>query len=413
MKISTKNGNDFRPKDGEFSTTTLIELTPEAGLGHVPSNVVFLVDASSSMGGNKWKNVKGALEKLVSSLSDNDRVALVLFHTRAQEIFPLATLEKNRSTMIEAIKKLENPQGVTNLQQGLRTAFGSFDARSAEDKIKRVNHVILLTDGFPTDDQGYRVEKTDAYEALVKDHPNVTLTGVGIGSAEEYDSQFIARLSDLGRGSYYHANDLTKFKQGLEAEIQKLQSSVVGKLTLKMTDIKGKLMRIAKVAPEIVVYDPPGNVSRYELEAGSMTKDMTAFLIQSNTVGDGAVGNDITLFTLQVEYDGKLSESVTVSIKTTDKETDLGQVDPDVFKASQVLQVHLNGEQIRLSLASGDKERATRIVQNTTRIASNLGQKNVTKALGQLEKDIKKGKSVSDNLATIQDESKKTRLLIR
>lgn len=413
MKIVGKNGSDYRPKDGDFSTTTLVELTPDASLGRVPSNVVFLIDASSSMGGNKWAMVKSAVSELLVSLKDDDRVSLVLFHSSAKEVFPLASLAQNRDAMREAIQKLENPQGVTNLEAGLKLAYKTFDARSAADKTKRVNHVILLTDGFPTDDQGYRVDKTDKYESLVKDEESITLTGIGIGSAEDYDSSFISRLSELGRGSYYHANDMAKFKEGLQAEIQKLQSSVVGDLVLKFSNVRSRMMRIAKVAPELVIYDIPGNAKSFELQTGSMTKDMTSFIIQTSSQGDGVSGAEIELFSVEAQYDGKLTEKLNLKIKTTEKESDYSSFDPDVMRAMQALQVHMNGEKIRESLESGDKAMATRLIENTTKIASNLGQEKVTRALTRLAQDVKSGKSVSDDLATIQDESKKTRLLIR
>ncbi len=412
MKIVAKNGSDFRPKEGDFSTTTLVELTPDNKLGRVPSNVVFLVDASSSMGGNKWSMVKSALGELVESLKDDDRVALVLFDSSAKEVFPLASLSQNRSAMKSAIDKLATPSGVTNLEAGLKIAFGAFDARSAADKVKRVNHVILLTDGFPTDGQGYRMEKTDKYEAIVRDQEMITLTGVGIGSADDYDSAFISRLSELGRGSYYHANDMTKFKEGLQAEIQKLQSSVVGELILKFSNVSSRMMRIAKIAPEIVIYDIPGNAKNFELPTGSMTKDMTAFVVQTNSQGTGNSGDEVPLFSMEAVYDGKHSEKVDVKIRTSEKDSDFSQIDPDVFRGIQVLQVQLNGEAIRESLASGDKAKATRLIDNTTRIASDLGQDKVTRALTRLADDVRKGKSVKDDLATIQDESKKTRLLI-
>ena len=106
MKIHGKNGSDFRPKDGEFSTTTLLELTPDNRLGRVPSNVVFLIDASSSMGGSKWSMVKQAAAELIDSLKDDDRVGLVLFGSSAKEVFPLASLSENRGTMRDAIQKL-------------------------------------------------------------------------------------------------------------------------------------------------------------------------------------------------------------------------------------------------------------------------------------------------------------------
>lgn len=413
MKIIAKNGSDFRPKDGEFSTTTLIELTPDRGLERVPSNVLFLIDASSSMGGSKWSMVKQAVAELVESLKDDDRVGVVLFHSSAKEIFPLASLAENRSAMQEMIRKLEAPSGVTNLEQGLKTAYAAFDARAHSDRIKRVNHVILLTDGFPTDDQGYRIDKNHRYEEIVRKYEHITLTGVGIGSADDYDASFISHLSDLGRGSYYHANDLNKFKEGLRAEIQKLQSSVVGELTLKFSNVGAKMMRIAKVTPEIVIYDIPGNSRSFEIRTGSMQKDMTAFIVQTNSTGPGSSGTDVHLFTIEADYDGKSTDRLDVKVKTTDRDSDLNQADPDVLKAAQVLQVHLNGEQIQLSLASGDKDKATRLIENTTRIAGNLGQDKVTRALTRLADDIKKGKSVSDDLATIKDESKKTRLLVR
>ena len=412
MKIIAKNNLDLRPQEGDFSTTTLIELTPNAGLQRIPSNVVFLVDASSSMGGSKWQMVKQALGELVESLKDDDRVALVLFGTSPKEIFPLASLAANRKTMRDAIGKLDNPSGVTNLDGGLKMAYGLFDARSEADKAKRVNHVILLTDGFATDNQGYRVEKFDKYENIVRQHENITLTGVGIGSAEDYDSKFIGDLSELGRGSYYHANDLEKFKEGLRAEMQKLQSSVIGELTLKFSNVQGRIMRIARIAPEIVIYDVPGNAKSFELATGSMTKDMTAFIVTTNSGKGGTAGTEIPLFSIEADYDSSLTEKIDVKIRTTEREADLTQMHPDVFRAIQVLQVHLNGEAIQLSLAQGDKAKATRLIDNTTRIASNLGQDKVNKALTRLAQDIRAGKSGSDNLATIKDEAKKTRLLI-
>ncbi|NBT58204.1 VWA domain-containing protein, partial [bacterium] len=220
MKITVKNGSDLRPVSGDYSTTTLVELTPDSGLGRIPSNVVFLVDGSSSMGGDKWTTVKQAVAEIIDSLKDDDRVGVVLFDSGSKELFPLASLSENRKVMKEAILNLASPSGVTNLEAGLKQAFGAFDARSAADKLKRVNHIILLTDGFPTDNQGYRIEESLRYEQIVRKHEHITLTGVGIGSADDYDSSFISKLSELGRGSYYHASDLGKFKQGLQEEVQ-------------------------------------------------------------------------------------------------------------------------------------------------------------------------------------------------
>jgi Mg-chelatase subunit ChlD len=411
VKIVGKNGSDFRPAQGEFSTTTLVEFTP-GNLARIPANVLFLVDASSSMGGDKWAMVKQALAELVRSFKDDDRVGLVLFHTSAREVFPLASLAENRGAMEEAIRKLENPSGVTNLEAGLKMAYAAFNARGDKDKVKRVNHVILLTDGFPTDNQGYRVEKFDKYEGLVRNEESVTLTGIGIGSADDYDADFISTLSELGRGSYYHANGIEKFREGLKAEVQKLQSSVVGDLTLRFADVKGRIMRIAKIAPEIVVYDIPGNAKNFEIPTGAMNKDRTAFLVQTMSSASGSEGDALPLWTVEGHYDGQKTDVWNAALKLTGRDSDYAQLDGDVLQGLQVLQVHLNGQQIQASLENGDKEKATRLIENTTRIANQLGSDKVTRALTRLASDVRAGKSVADSLATIKDESKKTRLLI-
>ena len=411
MKITTKNGSDFRPLTGDFSTTTLVELSPHAALKRIPANVVLLIDASSSMGGSKWNTVKQAVGELIGALGDEDRVAVVLFHSSSSVVFPLASLAENRKVMQEHLAKLPSPSGVTNLEQGLKTAYQTFQDRSASDKFKRVNHVMLLTDGFPTDGHGYRVDKTHVYEQIVSKQEHITLTGIGIGSAEDYDADFIGRLCDLGRGSYYHANDLSKLKAGIAQEVQKLQAAVVGDLTLEFTGVEGRMLRLAKVFPEIVLYDIPGNKKAFSLPTGSMTKDTVSFLVQTASIADVSDGEKVPLFSVQARYDSSLTETVAVSIAASSRESDVAAHDSDVLQALQTLQVHLNGDAIQKSLASGDKAKATRLIENTTRIASQLGQAKVTVALAQLAGDLKKGKSVQDDLAMVKEASKKTRLI--
>ena len=141
MKIVAKNGSDFRPKDGDFSTTTLVELTPDSGLSRVPSNVVFLVDASSSMGGNKWSMVKGALSELIESLKDDDRVSLVLFDSSAREVFPLASLSQNRKAMKDAIKA----------RKCATAAAAGFTLADDIVTAERPANSIALSDGFAVD----------------------------------------------------------------------------------------------------------------------------------------------------------------------------------------------------------------------------------------------------------------------
>ena len=76
---------------GENSTAVLLTLVPRLeDLVTVPSEVVFLIDCSGSMGGQSILMAKEALSLLLNSLPTNSTFNIVRFGSSMEMLFPLS-----------------------------------------------------------------------------------------------------------------------------------------------------------------------------------------------------------------------------------------------------------------------------------------------------------------------------------
>ena len=110
-----------------------------------PSNLVFLLDVSGSMGEpNKLPFVKEAMKMLVARLNENDRVAIVVYADSVRLHMPSTRCDR-KELIVAAIDALQ-AGGCTNGAGGIEAAYKV--ASDADNFIKGgVNRVILCTDG--------------------------------------------------------------------------------------------------------------------------------------------------------------------------------------------------------------------------------------------------------------------------
>ncbi len=111
-----------------------------------PKDVVFVLDTSGSMAGNKLNQAKKALSFCVENLNDNDRFELIRFSTEVEPLFNnfVDASPGNRAKAAEFIKDLK-PIGATAIDEALRQAL-----KLPANGDGRPSAVIFLTDGMPT-----------------------------------------------------------------------------------------------------------------------------------------------------------------------------------------------------------------------------------------------------------------------
>lgn len=177
------------------------------------SNLVFLVDVSGSMQDpNKLPLVKAGLKLLVDQLTENDRVAIVVYAGAAGMVLDSTTGDKKR----EILAALENLQagGSTNGGEGIQLAY-----RVAADHLvpKGVNRVILCSDG----DFNVGVTDRNSLVSLVEQQAKggVFLTMLGFGSGNFKDAT-MEQLADKGNGNYAYIDTLNEAKKVFVDQIQ-------------------------------------------------------------------------------------------------------------------------------------------------------------------------------------------------
>lgn len=112
----------------------------------IPKDVVFVLDTSGSMAGNKLEQAKKALLFCVENLNDVDRFEVLRFSTDVEPLFNQITgvSKENRTKAREFIAKLK-PLGGTAIDAALAKALAG-----RPEKSDRPYVIIFLTDGQPT-----------------------------------------------------------------------------------------------------------------------------------------------------------------------------------------------------------------------------------------------------------------------
>ncbi len=204
-----------------------------------PSNLVFLIDVSGSMGApNKLPLLKRAFKMLVNELRPQDKVSIVVYAGAAGKVLdPTSGDEKMK--ILGALENL-SAGGSTAGGEGLKLAYKIAGENFAEGGN---NRIILATDG----DFNVGVSSTSEMERLVeKERENgifLTVLGFGMGNIKDDKMEAIA---DKGNGNYSYIDNIQEARK------------------VFITEFGGTLFTIAKDVKFQLEFNPQ-NVKAYRL----------------------------------------------------------------------------------------------------------------------------------------------------
>ncbi len=180
--------------------------------GLPPSNLVFLIDVSGSMNQpNKLPLLKTAFRMLVNQLSDNERVAIVVYAGAAGKVLD-STPGSDKQKILDAIDNLR-AGGSTAGGAGIKLAYKI----AQENFIKGGNNrVILATDGDFNVGASSDAELIRLIEENRKKGIFLTVLGFGTGN---YKDAKMEKLADKGDGNYYYIDTLKEAKKVLVHEL--------------------------------------------------------------------------------------------------------------------------------------------------------------------------------------------------
>jgi Ca-activated chloride channel family protein len=176
-----------------------------------PRNLVFLIDVSGSMESpNKLPLLKRSLATLTQTLSERDKVAMVVYAGASGLVLP-ATSGDHKAQISAALDRLE-AGGSTNGGAGIELAYAIASELARPGSTTRV---ILATDG----DFNVGATSEDALLRLIAERrkSGVFLSVLGFGMGNYKDSTLEA-LADRGNGNYAYVDSLAEARKVLVAE---------------------------------------------------------------------------------------------------------------------------------------------------------------------------------------------------
>lgn len=186
--------------------------TPKLKIDNLPpTNLVFLIDVSGSMGAaNKLGLLKSAFTLLVNEMRPTDRVAIVTYAGAAGLVLP-STSGKEKEKIKAALERLSSG-GSTAGGEGIELAYKVAAENFIEDGN---NRIILATDG----DFNVGVSSDAGLERLIekKRETGIFLSTLGFGMGNYKDNK-METLADKGNGNYAYIDNMMEAKKVLVNE---------------------------------------------------------------------------------------------------------------------------------------------------------------------------------------------------
>jgi Ca-activated chloride channel family protein len=251
-----------------------------------PLNLAVVLDRSGSMTGPKIEKARQAALQLVDRLRPEDVFSFVVFSDEARLLLPAQHVEDR-----EALKdRIEGVQagGSTALYAGVKMGADQLEEYFSS---KRINRVILLSDGLANVGPSTPSDLRQLGRQLAEQGISVTTIGVG----DDYNEDVMAGLAEASDANYYYVQDTEKLPEIFARELGGLLA------------VAAREVRIEVVCPRGVT--PLGFVGRPEtFEQQRAVVKLSQF----------APGQERALF-LRCRVDGEQTDVAQVKISYTDE----------------------------------------------------------------------------------------------
>ncbi len=156
--------------------------------GSMPKDIVFVLDRSGSMSGQKITQLKDAFSEIINKLPSDDKFTIITFNEDISiynsEL--LIASQENINNAIGLINSID-ASGSTNIYDGLEYSLELLESSEGRTPI-----ILLLTDGLPNSG---KISTPYAIRENIKEHNLIQCPLFTLGFGDDVDFDFLAALS--------------------------------------------------------------------------------------------------------------------------------------------------------------------------------------------------------------------------
>lgn len=225
VAIDAALGNKFVKAGASTTMVARISLSARqrSATERPPVNLVLLVDTSGSMEGRAIADARAASLSLVHSLAKEDRLAVVVFDSKAQVLLPSTRIADADMTDLEKKIGAMKAYGTTDMSSGLHLALEEVQKNLQSEG---VNRIMLVGDGVPNDD---RQIMSQVASATVR---GVSITALGLGN--DYDETLMGQIAQSSGGRFFYVDDSKKVASFFSEEVTRLHRVVARHAVLEV-----------------------------------------------------------------------------------------------------------------------------------------------------------------------------------
>jgi uncharacterized protein YegL len=160
-------------------------------------NICLVIDKSGSMAGyDRIEKLKLALEEYVKRLRPDDVISIIAFDDYHKIILSAQKVGNDKQKIVDAIGRIY-ADGGTNIYKGLIVGY-----QEVQKNFKKgiINRVILLSDGYGSDDVDSTITMSKGYNMK-----GIECSAVGVGS--DYNYPLLKSLASAGGGLIHFVAD--------------------------------------------------------------------------------------------------------------------------------------------------------------------------------------------------------------
>jgi len=174
--------------------------------GSMSKDIIFVLDKSGSMSGNKISQLKDAFSEIILSLPYEDKFTIIMFDSNYKTYSPnLLTVNKdNIDSAINYINSID-ASGSTNLYDGLE-----YSLEILQNSEGRTPIIILLTDGLPNHGK-FTTTSSIRLNIMECNHIQCPIFTLGFGSDVDFDFLTALSLENYANSKkIYYDNDASE-----------------------------------------------------------------------------------------------------------------------------------------------------------------------------------------------------------